>query len=112
MSALPTREDGCLICGKTAEQVPVGVFSEYAGEGERHGERVWLCEECAQVKEYARAFVTQARDHFTISGDAGPGGAKRRGMSHGFSYRIASPVLRAQVGEHGLNRFHEWTEDI
>lgn len=112
MNPSPPHDDGCLICGKLAEQVPVGVFSEYAGEGERHGERVWICEDCAQVKEYARAFVMQARDHFTTFGDTDPGGARRRGLSHGYSYRIASPVLRAQVGEQGLNRFHEWTEDI
>ena len=60
----PIADDGCLICGKDAAQVPVGVFSEYAGDDARHGARIWICEECAQVEEYARSFVIQAREHY------------------------------------------------
>lgn len=106
------HDDGCLICGRTSDTVPVGVFSEYTGSGERHGERVWICEDCAQVQEYARAFVTHARDHFTSFGGTWLEGVERRGMTHGYSYRIVSPVLRARVDEDGFNRFHEWTMDI
>lgn len=106
------RDDGCLICGRTAERVPVGVYADYPGEGARTGERVWLCEECAQTRDFARAFVLHVRDHYASDADRQPlpGDAAQR--IYGFGYRIASPVLRAQVGERGLNQFHEWTEDI
>ncbi len=90
----------------------MGVLTVYVGDDERQGERVWLCEECAQVKAYARAFVTQARDHFTSFGGTRPDSEQRTGMVHGYGYRIVSPILRAQQGEAGLSRFHEWTEDI
>lgn len=100
-----SRDEGCLLCGKLAGQVAVGVYSEFAGGGKRQGERVWICEACAQVEEFARAFVIQARDHFTIYGDN-----RLDGMA--YSYRIVSPVLRAQVDEQGLNRFHAWTADL
>ena len=93
-------------------QVPMGVLSVYTGEDDRRGDRVWICEECAQVKAYARAFVTQARDHFTSFGDPSRDSGTGTGMVQGFGYRIVSPVLRAQWGEAGLSRFHEWTEDI
>jgi hypothetical protein len=106
------RDDGCLICGKTTDQVPVGVYAEYPVEGTRHGERVWLCERCAQTKDYARAFVLQVRDHYASYADAQPPLQDNPPQVYGYGYRIASPVLRAQVGEHGSNRFHEWTEDI
>jgi hypothetical protein len=105
----PSTDDGCLICGKTAAQVPVGVFSEYAGDGERHGARIWICEECAQVEEYARSFVIQAREHYATYGEQSERGA---GQIFGYSYRIVSPTLRAQQGAGGMNRFHEWTLDI
>lgn len=107
-----SHDNGCLICGKTAEQVPVGVYAEYPGEGERQGERVWLCEDCAQTKDYARAFVMQVRDHFASYDGTQLSPKNHPSQIYGFGYRIASPVLRAQVGEHGTNRFHEWTEDI
>lgn len=90
----------------------MGVLSVYTGDDDRRGARVWICEECAQVRAYARAFVTQARDHFTSFADPGPDGGARTGMVYGYGYRIVSPVLRAQRGENGLSRFHEWTEDI
>ena len=106
------RDDGCLICGRPAGQVPVGVFAEYALPGDREGERVWLCEECAQVREYARAFVMQVREHYGVRGGVGWEGVELPPDSFGYSYRIASPVLRAQVGEDGLPRFHAWTIDL
>jgi hypothetical protein len=113
MGSPPENHDnGCLICGKAADQVPVGVYSEYTGEGARHGERVWICEGCAQVKEYARAFVVQARDHYTSYGGTWPENQPRTGLPYAYSYRIASPVLRAQVDQHGLNLFHAWTADL
>jgi hypothetical protein len=92
--------------------VPIGVMTQYNGDGPREGERIWICEECAQVEEYARAFVTQARDHFTSFGGTWLNGVPHQGMTHGYSYRIVSPVLREQTDEHGFNRFHEWTMDI
>ena len=107
-----THDNGCLICGKAADQVPVGVYSEYTGEGERHGERVWICEGCAQVKEYARAFVIQARDHYTSYGGTWLDSQLPPGLPYAYSYRIASPVLRAQVDKHGFNLFHAWTADL
>lgn len=103
-----SRDDGCLLCGKLAEQAAIGVYSEFAGDGDRQGERIWICEACAQVEEYARAFVIQARDHFTIYGDNRLNGLPEMA----YSYRIVSPVLRAQVDEQGLNRFHAWTADL
>jgi hypothetical protein len=106
------RDDGCLICGKTTEQVPVGVHAEYPGEGARHGERVWLCEICAQNRDYARAFVMQVRDHYASYASTQSAPGDDASQVYGYGYRIASPVLRTQVGEHGSNRFHEWTEDI
>lgn len=108
----PTPDDGCLICGKAAAEVPIGVFSEYAGEGERHGARIWICETCAQVEEYARSFVLQARDHYAMYGETGKHDERGPGQIYGYSYRIVSPVLRAQQGADGMNRFHEWTLDI
>jgi hypothetical protein len=105
-------DEGCLICGKTTEEVPVGVYAEYPGEGARHGERVWLCEACAQTKDYARAFVLQVRAHYASYASAHSSLEEDTKQVYGYGYRIASPILRAQVGEHGSNRFHEWTEDI
>ncbi len=110
---VPAADDGCLICGKDAAHVPLGVFSEYVGGGERHGARIWICEACAQVEEYARSFVLQARDHYATYGETDQRG--ERGLEqqiYGYSYRIVSPVLRAQHGTGGMNRFHEWTLDI
>ena len=43
-----------------------------AAAGARRGARIWICEECAQIKAYARAFVTQARDHFASFADSLP----------------------------------------
>ena len=107
-----TPDDDCLICGKDETQVSMGVLCVYTGDDGRRGERVWLCEECAQVEVYARAFVTQARDHFTIFADSRSEGGPRTGMDYGYGYRLVSPLLRSQHGENGLSRFHEWTEDI
>ena len=106
------RDDGCLICGKTTEQVPIGVYAEFPGEGARHGERVWLCEGCAQTREFARAFVLQVRDHYASYETMHRAAQDDRQRIFGYGYRIASPVLRALVSERGTNRFHEWTEDI
>lgn len=108
----PIADDGGLICGKAAEQVPIGVFSEYVGDGERHGARIWICEECAQIEEYARSFVLQAREHYATYGAIGQCGERGPGRIYGYSYRIVSPILRAQQGANGMNRFHEWTLDI
>jgi len=108
----PVADDGCLICGKDAAQVPLGVFSEYAGDDERHGARIWICEACAQVEEYARSFVLQARDHYATYGEPAQRGEPGPDRIYGYSYRIVSPVLRAQQGTDGMNRFHEWTLDI
>ncbi|HEY8597052.1 MAG TPA: hypothetical protein VIL85_01400 [Thermomicrobiales bacterium] len=108
----PVTDDGCLICGKGAAQVPLGVFSEYAGDGERHGARIWICEGCAQVEEYARSFVLQAREHYAMYSETDQRGERGPDQIYGYSYRIVSPVLRAQQGAGGMNRFHEWTLDI
>jgi hypothetical protein len=105
-------DNGCLICGRTSDVVSLGVYSEYAGEGARQGERVWICEECAQIEEYARAFVIQAREQFSIHGGGGWQGQHLPETSVAFSYRIVSPVLRSLTDEHGVNRFHAWTIDI
>jgi hypothetical protein len=110
--AQSTRDDGCLICGRPSAVVPLGVYSEYAGEGERHGERVWICEECAQVESYARAFVFQAREQYGLHGGDDWQGLRLPETSFGFSYRIVSPVLRALIDEQGFNLFHAWTLDI
>lgn len=104
--------DDCLICGRGADRMPVGVFAGYAMEGTRHGERVWLCEDCAQVREYARAFVVQVREHYGVHGGEGWEGVAMPPMSYGYGYRIASMVLRPQVGEEGVNRFYDWTLDL
>jgi hypothetical protein len=111
-TSAPIPDDDCLICGKNEAQVPIGVLSVYTGDDERRGARVWICEECAQVEAYARAFVTQARDHFSSFADSRSEGGPRTGMVYGYGYRIVSPLLRSQRGENGLSRFHEWTEDI
>ncbi len=110
--APPAADDGCLICGKAATQVPIGVFSEYAGEGERHGARVWICEACSQVEEYARSFVLQVREYYATYGKTGQCGECGPHQIYGYSYRLVSPVLRSQQGAGGMNRFHEWTLDI
>ena len=113
MTAIPPNSDhGCLICGRGSDVVPVGVYSEWAGEGERRGERVWLCEECAQVEEYARAFVFQAREQFSLRGGTAVGDEALPEASVGFSYRIVSPILRARTDAGGVNLFHAWTIDI
>jgi hypothetical protein len=92
--------------------VPIGVYSKYVGEGERCGERVWICEECAQVEAYARAFVFQAREQYSHHGGGDWQGLRLPETSSGFSYRIVSPLLRALTDEQGFNRFHTWTLDI
>lgn len=113
MSTTPAGGDpGCLICGRASDVVPVGVYSEYAGSGARQGERVWICEECAQIEDYARAFVFQAREQFSLHGGGGWQGQHLPETSAAFSYRIVSPLLRALTDEHGVNRFHAWTMDI
>ena len=104
--------DGCLICGRREAVVPVGVYSEYAGGGARHGERVWICEACAQVEEYARAFVIQAREQYSAQGGVDWEGVQLPATSTAFSYRIVSPVLRALIDADGQNLFHAWTMDI
>ena len=108
----PGNDHGRLIRVRDSEVVPVGLYSEYAGEGERQGERVWICEECAQVEAYARAFVIQAREQYRLHGGAGWQGERLPETSFGFGYRIVSPALRAQIDEYGVNRFHAWTIDI
>lgn len=113
MAAAESLPDhGCLICGRPSTVVPVGVYSQYAGSGERQGERVWICEECAQVEAYARAFVFQAREQFSLYGGVDWEGLRLPETSCGFSYRIVSPLLRALTDEQGFNRFHAWTADI
>lgn len=47
------EEDGCLICGRTSDAVPVGVITQYNGDGPRKRERAWLCDECSQERDYA-----------------------------------------------------------
>ena len=72
MGAVPgSHDNGCLICGRTSDAVPVGVMTEYNGDGPCEGERAWLCGESAQVKDYARAFIMQARDHYGAYGGGG-----------------------------------------
>lgn len=111
-TAQPAADDGCLICGRDAAQVPIGVFSEYAGDDGRNGARIWLCEECAQIKEYARSFVIQAREHYATYGEKSGRDERGANQIYGYSYRIVSPTLRSQQGASGMNRFHEWTLDI
>lgn len=112
METLPRiRDDGCLICGRTSDIVPVGVETEYEGDGPRDGERAWLCEDCAQVREYARAFITQARNHYGAYGSFGWLGIETPKIVYGFSYRIVSERMKAEYDEMGVHQFDEWTMD-
>jgi hypothetical protein len=101
----PTPDNGCLICGRTSDAVPTGVVAEYVGDDARDGERLLLCEECAGVRDYARAFMAQARDHYR-----GPRGFL--GVRRGLAYRMVSEELRAEQNEMGVHQFDEWTMDI
>ncbi len=65
MGTVPARHDnGRLSCGRTSDAVPVGVMTEYNGDEPREGERARLRDECAQVKDYARACIMQAKEHY------------------------------------------------
>lgn len=111
MGALPPGHDnGCLICGRTSDAVPVGVMTEYNGDGPREGERAGLCDDCAQVKDYARAFIMQVKEHY-----GSYGGVEWMGMaktSYGFSYRIVSESMKVEYDEIGIHQFDEWVIDI
>jgi len=108
----PSHDNGCLICGRTSDAVPVGVMTEYNGDGPREGERAWLCDECAQVEDYARAFIMQAKEHYGSYGGVGWPGVAMPKTSYDCSYRIVSERMRAEYDEIGIHQFDEWVIDI
>ena len=98
--------------GRTGDAVPVGVMTEYNGDGPREGKRAWLCDESAQVKDYARACITQAKEHYGSYGGVEWMGMAMPKTSYGYSYRIVSESMKAEYDEIGIHQFDEWVIDI
>jgi len=92
--------------------VTVGVIAEYNGDGPREGERAWLCDECAQERDYARAFIMQAKEHYGSHGGVGWMGIRNPENSYGFSYQIVAERLKAEYDDLGTQQFDAWVTDI
>ena len=87
-------------------------MTEYNGGGPREGQRDLLCDEYAQVKDYARAFITQERHHYGSNGGVEWMGINNPKSIYGFSYHITSERMKAEYDEIGTHQFDAWVHDI
>jgi hypothetical protein len=100
----------CVACGRDTHAAHVGVVTVLQGGGPRDGAEAWICEDCAQDRDRARAFVRLAHQRYPAHSGHGKGHWLGKGS---ITLRVVSPLLASRDPDnpHG-GIFHDLTRDV